>query len=164
MSDSTDRDIGVLEYEIVEEAWNEYQLADGTTLRARVILKRVGKPPPNSSKPYLTSSTEVFSVAAPLSSRSTPGSNLTPEEMTVTDEKINDGRLIPVKVIASSEPWNIYRIMESGVLIQGKLVLGAVYRVKDRYDKFGEPQYLVQSGPLYAPLPKGTPQLKRSEA
>lgn len=63
-----------------------------------------------------------------------PGSPLTPDEIkSPTLEKS------PVDVSESEEPWNTCRILGTGEILKIKLVVVEIYRVKDRFNQFGEP-------------------------
>ena len=53
----------------------------------------------------------------------------------------------PVKILASSEPWNEYRIPKTGDTLQVKLVISGVFCVKDHFDNFGEPFYILEHQP-----------------
>lgn len=45
---------------------------------------------------------------------------------------------------AVEETWNEYEL-EDGTTIKVKLVLNGVHRVKDQFNEFGEPHYIIQS-------------------
>lgn len=62
----------------------------------------------------------------------------------------------PVKILTSSEPWNKYRIPKTGDILQVKLVVSEVFRVKNQFDQSGEPFYIVTHGPLVSPGSKGS--------
>jgi len=52
---------------------------------------------------------------------------------------------IPLTFRAAGENWNEY-LVEDGTVIRLKLVATEVYRLIDRYDQDGNPQYIIRSG------------------
>lgn len=150
-------DMGVAEFDVVKEQWNEYELSDTTRIRGRIIITRLGKT--GKADTYATASQNIFTVIAPMSKRGQPGTALAPEEISVTEEKIQSGLLIPVDVITASEPWNVYRIKDAGNLLQVKMLVSGVFRVKDRYDVYGEPAYVITSTNAIGPAMKANYRL-----
>lgn len=150
------KDLEVLDFEVIEEHWNEYELEDDTKLHGRIILTRVARPLHGAvAGQFGFSFNNIFTVTAPPSQRGKPGPPVAPEEVVVKPEDISSGTKAPVRTITHSEPWNIYRIEKTTDMFQIKLVVSAVYRVKDRFDQFGEPAYVVTSSPMIAPVAKG---------
>jgi hypothetical protein len=150
------KELDVLDFDVIEEHWNEYELEDNTKLRGRVFLTRVARPLHGSisGKYALSFSTHFTSTALP-NLRGSPGSPITPEEANVKDDDISSGIKMPVRILNQSEPWNIYRVDKTTEMFQVKLVVSAVYRLKDRYDQFGEPAYIIINKPLTSPVAKG---------
>jgi hypothetical protein len=97
----------------------------------------------------------VSSIVAPPDKRSKPGLPLTPDEITVKPDDISGGCKIPAKVISSSEQWNVYRVHDTGDMFRTKMFITEVYRMRDRFDQFGEPQYVIAYGQVVAPVAKG---------
>jgi len=158
------KDIEVLDFEVIEEHWNEYELDDNTKLRGRAVLSRVARPRLGAvAGQYDLSFNPIFTVTAPPNQRGKPGPPLTPEEFVVKQEDISSGLKIPVRPITHSEPWNIYRIEKTMDIFQAKLVVSAVYRVKDRFDQFGEPAYVIQHGMIMSPVAKGYVKIEPPE-
>jgi hypothetical protein len=151
------RGIDVFDYDVLEEHWNEYELEDSTKIRSRIILTRVARPKQGFKQgQYDLSFNPVSTTVSPPEKRnSTPGTPLTPEESAVKPEDITNGTKIPVKVIASSEQWNVYRVRDTGDMFRVKMLLTEAYRVKDRFDPFGEPHYVVTYSPVVTPVAKG---------
>ena len=143
------KDTEVLDFEIVEERWNEYELADETKLRARIILTRVMRPRFGPTGQFGFSFESFFRVTAPREKRGEQMQIPAREEWAALPKE-------PVRITTTNEPWNRYRIPETGDVIQLKLVVSEVFRVKDRFDQFGEPFYMVTSGPLIEPATKGS--------
>jgi hypothetical protein len=146
----------VLHFDIISENWNEYELEDGTNLRSRLVLTRVMRPK-QGYKPgeFGLSLKHVFNIVASPEKRGKPGPPLTPDEIVVKPDDISSGVKIPAKVISSSEQWDVYRVHETGDMFRIKMFVTEVYRVRDRFDQFGEPQYVVAWGQVVAPVAKG---------
>jgi len=149
------KEIEVLDFEVIEEHWNEYELEDNTKLRGRVIVTRVARPLHGPPGLYDLSFNTTFTSTTSPSFRGKPSPPLGPEELLVKEEDISSGIKIPVKILSSIEPWNYYRIEKTTDTFQVKLLVSAVYRVKDRFDQFGEPAYVITNRPVVAPTAKG---------
>lgn len=138
---SVSKDAREVEFEPVEERWNEYEILDQNMyvrLRARIILLKLLQtlgPKPQ----YQMKFQKIFVVSSP---RTGPPMNPPPPPQLQKLEKY------PVEIISSREPWNVYRIMETGNIIRVKLIVTDIYRVKDLYDPEGQPYYIIQAGPL----------------
>lgn len=142
-------DYSVVEFEPIEEKWNEYEFSDGTRIKFRVILVRLTHErgaPPNQ---YNVSANNLVTVFAPPSERGAPTPPMSPDE-------IQDAEKFEARPITSTEPWNSYRLVASDNIIKIKYVASNFFRLKDKYDQFGEPFYTVLGGPLIVPQPKGS--------
>jgi len=62
--------------------------------------------------------------------------------------QVPDEQKEEVDILTSNEPWNVYEVIKNGLVIRIKLVFSEVYKVKDVYDQFGEPYYIVKNGPM----------------
>ena len=98
---SKNQDYEILEFEPVEETWNEYELADGNRIKGRVVLIRLFQifdKLQSESPTYEAEKTKFFVTYAPTSNRGTPNLPSTQEEF----DKI---KKIPVKVLSNNEKW-----------------------------------------------------------
>lgn len=154
------KEVEVLDFDVLEEYWNEYDLEDNSRLRARLIVTRVALRPGTPVGQFDLSFQTILMITAPPNQRGAPGPPVSPEEINVSPEDIASGRKIPVRPLTNNEPWNIYRVEKTTDVFQAKLVVSAVYRIKERYDQFGEPAYVITSGPVVAPLAKGYVKLE----
>src|SRR3990172_8168031 len=84
--------VEVLDFDVLEEHWNDYELEDNSKLRGRVIVTRVARRPGMPTGQYDLSFQTVFIITAPLEGRGSPGPPLSPEEIVVTPEDISAGR------------------------------------------------------------------------
>lgn len=139
------RDFESLEFEILEENWNKYELQNHTVVRGRIIIIRFVRntqdPNPNA---IAVSSQNLFVVDAPPEQRGEPTPPLTPTE-------IQNPQGIPVRILTSNEIWNRYRIIKTGVVLKVKLVVDDAVRLADKFDNDGMPQYVFHSSPLVIP-------------
>ncbi|MDA4118689.1 MAG: hypothetical protein OK455_10135 [Thaumarchaeota archaeon] len=137
-------------FEPIEEKWNTYSFSDGTVVRFRVILTRVTTQKGATVGPYEMSFQQICQVEAPPSDRGQPKPFLPGE---VGAEKYE------VKPTETIEEWNIYRIKITDQILKVKYVVSAFYRVRARFDQFGEPVYAVSGSPIVTPQPKTGKQL-----
>jgi len=133
-----------LEFETLEEHWNEYELTNQIKAKGKFVALRILRdkrnPDPNAIG---MSGQNLFVVNAPVEQRGPP-SPLTPEEVQRTDYP-------RVSVLSNNEKWNKYQIVKSGVVLKVKLILNEVYRVQGRYDTDGMPCYLFNSTQMILP-------------
>jgi hypothetical protein len=137
----------VLEFEVVEEKWNRYDLADQTVMYARVIVTRVVRAKFGPTGQYGISTQTIFHVTTPPEKRGDPMQTPSPDQLKALPKD-------PVKILTNSEPWNKYRIPKTGDVFQVKIIVTEVFRVRDHFDNFGEPYYIVTSGALVSPAAK----------
>lgn len=141
-----------IEFKIIKEDWNTYEFNDDTKLRARIFLVRLTETknvtPPKDLKPnevigqYNISFNTNFQVFAMSHNKGKPTIPLPPANQ-ITDQQKQE-----VDILTSNEPWNVYEIIKNGMVIRIKLVFSEVYKVKDVYDQFGEPYYIVKNAPI----------------
>ncbi len=146
-------DLDNLDFKIIKEVWNEYDLKGGAKFRARLVLTRLAEnknapPPPNlppgqSSMALSMSVQTIVSIFAPETSKGQPTA-LIPAPNQIKDDKKQE-----VEILTFQEPWNVYEVIKNGTIIRAKLIVNKVYRVIDVYDQFGEPYHLVESGPVF---------------
>lgn len=146
-------DYTVIPFEPTEEHWNEYTFSDGTVIRFRVFLTRIARKKENPSGQYDITTNNLTNVSAPPSERGQPTGPLMPEESQTADR-------FEVKPITSEEQWNVYRLLSTDDILKLKYVATNFFRVKGKFDQFGEPMYLVVGGPLLVPQPKFGKQSK----
>ena len=64
--------------------------------------------------------------------------------MRIRDQAGNPVEGDPVEIVNSSEPWSEYEL-EDGTVLRIKFVLGAAYRLKNRWNEDGEPLYVTKA-------------------
>lgn len=130
-----------LDFEIIDEYWNEYDLSDGVRINARTILKKVVRDPNNPTVYSFDLQPIVSTVYAPLANRGERQNPPQPNEWTTLPS-------YECKLTKADEKFNTYKILKTGQILRLKLIVHIIKRIKDRYDKDGLPFYLIESGPL----------------
>lgn len=139
-----------LEYRIVREHWNIYDVDDGVTLRARTFLIKLLKSEGADGKPIYNSTTGVVvDVRAPAKRKKTPA-----PERPVTPEEIESAKKTEVEPGQSpDEPWNEYQFDDGNKTynLKIRLVVSGIQRVEGQFDMFGNPIYQVSHTTVVAP-------------
>ena len=79
---SRPKDFENLEFESIDEKWNEYEPQNGTKVRGRILVTRFFKDPRNPDpNMYSLSSKNIFVVDAPVLQRNDPSPPLTLDEI-----------------------------------------------------------------------------------
>lgn len=125
-----------LDFEIIEEGWNEYALSDNSKLRVRTIVTKIfdAEVEDPQGNPILG----IASVT--LASANVPPELWRKDES--TENEINVGETY-LDFHPEREVWNKYKV-ETGHLLKVKLIVSQVIRTPN-YTKFGEPNYQVKS-------------------
>jgi len=146
-----------VDFEIEREVWNIYELGDRSRIKMRTVLvkllrsraRRAEKPTlgalelPEFQGKFQNIITVVSSVSTSLGPPSPP---IPPQELASLPKD-------EVACTPYQEDWNIYRLPD-GSKLKVKVVVSAVYRVKNKYDELGYPIYWVNSTNAVAPVPK----------
>ncbi len=146
MSD-TRKDHEELEIDIIQEAWNTYDLEDGSRLRARAVLTKLlwpkgaevreGEPVEMSLGAKFQNIIVVFDAPAKLRGQ--------PDQSPPSVRETAKMKKEEVGVVDSKEDWNYYRISKSPGGLKLKLVVTGVFRVTGVHDQDGNPYYIVNS-------------------
>lgn len=132
-----------LEPEIVREAWNTYELEDGSHIRARLILMKVRWPKgvkltKGSMVQASVKVQHVIGVFAPKKLRGSPNPNPPPLK------KASTLKLKEIAISSSKEEWNIYRIPGDRGNLRVKMIATSMSRVVDVWNEDGDPYYVMQ--------------------
>jgi len=130
-----------LDFDIVEEGWNVYELSDGVTIKCRNFLKKIIVDPNEPNKFAFDIAPIISSVFAPLVNRGEKNNPPTPQEYETLPG-------YEIKINTSNEPFNVYRILKNGKIVRLKLVVTKVTRIVDRFDNEGLPFYILNHGPV----------------
>lgn len=137
-----------LDFDVLKEPWNVYQLEEGPILRTKYVLTRVVRKREEGGRfGYAFKGRNIVSLSHfPPELRGPPSPRIySPEELqaSIIDDDVRYSTIV--------EEWNEY-IAEDGASIRVKLVVVKVSRT-DKTDRDGEPIYLVQTSVLPQILP-----------
>ncbi|MEM3526431.1 MAG: hypothetical protein QXV37_03365 [Candidatus Jordarchaeaceae archaeon] len=139
-----------LDFDVLREPWNLYQLEDGTILRVKYVLTRVVRQRDNMDRiGYAFKGQNVVSLShfpKELKGPPSPSPRMyTPEEL--QSAIVNDN----VRYSTLEEEWNEY-VTEDGANIRVKITVVKVSRT-NKTDNEGEPIYLVATSLLPQVIP-----------
>jgi hypothetical protein len=129
-----------LDFQIVKESWNVYELHDGTILKVRFVLLKVIRTTafnPDGEPMYAFATKNFLAPRAPKKLMGPP-TNPPP-----TEEQMSSSSMADVDFRAREESWNEY-IVEDGTRIRVKLIVTKVER-SNFFDQMGYPFYRVAS-------------------
>lgn len=129
-----------LDFKILKEDWNVYELTDGGILKVRYVLLKVVKTKafnPMGEPVYAFASQNFLAPRTPKRLMGPPTSTPPTKEQIETSDKVE----VDFKV--KTENWNEY-LVEDGTKLRIKLVLTKVER-SDFFDQMGYPIYGVSS-------------------
>lgn len=137
-----------LDFDVLREPWNLYQLEDGTILRVKYVLTRVVRQRDTVGRiGYAFKGQNVVSLSNfPKELKGPPSPRMyTPEELQASI--VNDN----VRYSTLEEEWNEY-IAEDGANIRVKITVIKVSKT-NKTDNEGEPIYLVATSLLPQIIP-----------
>ncbi len=134
-------DFEELDFEIINEYWNVYELSDGVRIKSRIVLKKLVIDPNDPKNYSIDVVPAISSVWAPVALRGERGNppNQTEYSSMPTYE---------AQITNNHEPFNVYRILKNGDILKLKLVTTKISRAVDKFDKDGLPFYLLNHGPM----------------
>ena len=129
-----------LDFRILREDWNVYELSDGTTLKVRFVLLKIIR-----TKAFNPDGEPVYGFASQnfLAPRSPKEIMAPPTNPPPTKEQVDSSNMVEVDFKVKEEGWNEYQV-EDGTKARMKLVVTKVER-SDFYDQMGYPFYRVAS-------------------
>jgi hypothetical protein len=144
-------EIGISEevdFEIEKEVWNIYELADGTVLKARCVLfKLLRTPIPQQPGKYQYQGAFQNIVMVKSKQKGTPSNQVYPPDELAKMPKSE------VNYTTVLEEWNIYRVPD-GLRAKVKMLVSSIYRLRNLFDRFGDPMYILQTSQVIAPVEK----------
>lgn len=139
-----------LDFTVVREDWNRYDLSDNSILKVKIILKKIKKENANMG-------IDLQPITVVLTNeRGTPDTRVySPQELQASIIQ-NEVRFVTV-----SQDWNEY-VVDDGTRIKIQPMIMKVSKTS-KFDAHGEPTYLVdtqatvQIQPPRSQLPSGNP-------
>lgn len=139
----TPRLLNELDFKVIEEKWSTIKVADGTTIRFKPVLVRVFdtdvQDKATGETIYVYEGHIVVAVRSPENLHGPPSDSMpTPTEALKMPKE-------EVEIIEMIDPsWNWYEL-ENGKRIKSKPVITHIFKIKDIYDRYKNPYYVVRS-------------------
>jgi hypothetical protein len=129
-----------LDFEVVKEPWNKYNLIDGSNLKMKYILLKVKRTIPEKGKPSyaIKSQNIVEAYNVPENLRGPPA------KVALPPEELKSAKKQEIGFSTLFEEWGEY-LVEDGTRIRAKLTMVEVFRT-ERTNPDGEPIYIVNNG------------------
>ncbi len=133
--------LSVLDFKVIKEFWDAYNLSDGTLLKNRVILTGVKKWD-NSSKENKGNEYEFDfqSIQSFIFSKKSKGN---PHTKLYTKQELDESYKIDIVHNAISEKWNEYVINDDGTKLKLKSTITRITK-SDIFLQNGDPIYNVK--------------------
>jgi hypothetical protein len=131
-----------LEFDIVKEFWNEYDVEDNhinSHIKARSILRKIYRDPHSRDQYIFDLNPPIVTIYSPVAGRGEKNNAPTPEQYDTLPS-------YEVTIQRNDEKWNRYRILKTGQEIKTRLIANEIRRITDRYYNDGSPFYLVYFG------------------
>ena len=147
-------DFDFIKFKTISEGWNLYELEDKSVIKAKVLVISVvsyKKKPEDKRIPDLGVNLEVVTGV-----ESYPGVRGEPSEETYTIEQLNsfvEKGKADMKITSIRDEWNGYELPD-GTKLYLKNAITRVGRTS-KFDKIGNPMYVMQNSILQKSIPKG---------
>jgi hypothetical protein len=128
-----------LDFIVLEENWNEYELEDNSRLKARTVLRKIYGDPANPQIRLFDFNPIILAIYSPLSNRGERNNEPQPHEYNTLPS-------YEVRIQSNDEKWNRYRILKTGQEVRTKLSATEIRRITDRFTTDGLPFYMYYSG------------------
>lgn len=129
-------DFSLLDFKVVKEHWDSYEINDGTILKSRVILTGVKKSVSSPSKEYEFDFQSIQSFIFSDKSRGPPHSKM------FTKEELESSYKKEISFSTISEKWNEYLINDN-TKVKLKSTVSGITK-SDLFLQSGEPIYNVK--------------------
>ena len=131
-----------IDFDVVREPWQKYELNDNTKVKTKLAVIKIYKKLNEDGNPFYTIDGQTLTaLLAPAESRGPPDTNIyTPQQY--AESVIQHD----VKYSTLSEEWHEY-IIDDGTRLRIKTTVTRI-RKTSKFDKDGEPVYLVDTGML----------------
>ena len=129
------------DFSIDQENWSEYELNDGTRIRARLIITKIMADPHNPNALMFDFNPIIIAVYAPVQNRGERNNEPRPEEWNT----LPSFEAVPIR---SDERWNRYRILRTGRIVRCRATVTRIRRVTDRFNLDGMPFFLIDNSPM----------------
>lgn len=136
-----------IDFEVVRESWNKYELHDNSILKSKYVLQRLFKTQGTDNKSNFQIEGQILTVILTPDTLKGPVDDhvYSPEELSASI--VNDD----VRYTTLAEEWNEY-IADDATKIKIKTIVSHV-RKTSKFDKNGDPVYIVDNSALIQTRP-----------
>ena len=138
MSFSQDKLEEEVDFEIIKEFWNKYNLTDESNIKARIILTKIFK---------INNNEYIFEFANPILVVSCPNNKKGEKNREPKKEDYDNIEKEKVEIKDSKEEWNEYKIINLKQTLKIKYAISTIQRLKEEFDKNGYPIYIINGAP-----------------
>lgn len=131
-----------VDFEILKEPWNKYEIADGSIVKTRFVLKKVEIQNLAENKSNFNIDGQNLSVVYTNPELKGTPTNLLYSPIEIKNSVVKD----ELRYNTLAEEWNEY-LLDDGTRLRLKSTVTKVSRTS-KYDKFGDPIYLVDSNAI----------------
>lgn len=138
-----------IDFDVVKEPWNKYELNDGTIIKTRIVLKKLVKEMLDKKQGKFGIDAQPVTVVLTSSEQNGPPDPKPhpPEELRQSIEKDD------LRYTTLAEEWNEY-IVDDGSRVRIKSTVMQISKTT-KFDRNGDPIYLVDTNNLVeVKLPK----------
>lgn len=138
-----------MDFEVLREPWNKYSVDDGSYVKARFVITKFKKREPTTADEKLGYGFEgqnmVVAYNVPAGLKGTPSTvAYSPKELSEGAEEM--------RYSIVSEEWNEY-VTEDGATLRVKNNVTVIART-NKFDRNGDPIYVVQTTQIYGLKPR----------
>lgn len=138
----------VLDFDVVREPWNKYELTDGAFIKVKVVVTKIRKEQVDEKTVNYGSDSQNIVVVLTEETG-------TPDSKVYSPEEIQESLIKrDIRYTTVSEEWNEY-VADDGARLRIKITLTSVSKT-NKFDKNGAPIYFVETG-MMGQVRKPTP-------
>jgi hypothetical protein len=129
-----------LDFDVIREPWNKYQIADGAFLKTKLVITRIRKRQTSDNKADYSFDMQPILVILSDELGTPDPKNYSPEELQATVVKDD------IRYDTISEEWNEY-VIDDGSRLRIKSTVTRVGKTS-LYGNDGTPQYWIESNQI----------------
>lgn len=138
-----------IDFEILREPWNKYQVDDGSYVKARFVIVKFKKKEPTTTDEKLGYGFEGRNLV--VAYNVPEGLKGTPSTASYSPQELSDGAQ-EMKFSILREEWNEY-VLEDGTTVRIRSTVVNIVR-SNRFDRNGDPIYVVNTAQLLGLKPR----------
>jgi hypothetical protein len=134
------KDFENLDFEVLNEGWNEYEIENGDKIKVKFVMVKIIRQPIPGGFNYAFNHHMVVGVFSPTIRE--PGIPFSPDELVKSIIK-TDMKYKPI-----NEIWNKYLIKKDKTIVEARIVITDL-AITEKIDEYGDPHYLVKIEPVF---------------